>query len=177
MKPTRPIPPLEKLKRRLRDPLQLRLILCVTLLAAWYFLACAPIGEGIDRASKDRARASEHLLLARDIEALRTQDAKYKARLPKGTDPNEWVEYLLAGVRDSAVRLNKLEPQTLRKHGPFNLVTIRIEAQGPYTDLALLVAWIESNPRLFRVDSLLLQPTRGVGRDLVLNLTVLGVMG
>src|SRR6267154_2354886 len=83
---------------------------------------------------------------------LRNQDAKYRARLPIGTDPNEWVEYLLGGVRQSTVRLLKLEPQILKKLGPYEIVVIRI-------------------------DSLTLQPTRSADSDLTLGLTVLGVMG
>jgi Tfp pilus assembly protein PilO len=170
-------PILENLKRRLRDPLQLRLILGVGMLAGWASLVYLPISDGIEQAVQDRARAAAHSAVARDIEALRIQDAKYKARLPTATDPNEWVEYLLGGLRNSAVRLLKLEPQILRKHGPYDVVVVRIEAQGSYNDLSALLAWIETNPRLLRIDSLTLQPSRGLDGDVVLNLTVLGVMG
>jgi Type II secretion system (T2SS), protein M subtype b len=170
-------PILKSLKRRLRDPLQLRLFLGCGMLGSWCLVVYSPLSDGIEEAKRERTLAVAHLTMARDIEALRVQDAKYKPRLPTGTDPNEWVEYLLGGVRKSPIRLLKLEPQSLRKHGPYDVVVVRIEAQGSFADLTALLAWIETNPRLLRVDSLILQPTRGVGRDLVLNLTVLGVMG
>ena len=164
-------------KRRLYDPGQLRLILGAGTLVAWSVLVYMPMGEAIDRAILRRSQAEAHDVAARDIEALRVQDARYKARLPTGTDPNEWVEYMLVGVRASSIRLNKLETQAMRKHGSYDVVVLRIEVQGLHGELMKLLAWIESNPRIFRVDNLMLTPYRGGGRDLVLNLTVLGVMG
>jgi hypothetical protein len=170
-------PILENIQTRLRDPLQLRLVVGGGMLAAWYLLAYAPLSQGIEQAARERTRAEDHLAVARDLEVLRIQEAKYQARLPIGTDPNEWVEYLLGGVRHSTVRLLKLEPQILKKLGPYEIVVIRVELQGSYANLSTLIAWIETNQRFLRIDSLTLQPMRSVDSDLTLGLTVLGVMG
>jgi hypothetical protein len=164
-------------KKSLYDPLQLRIIVGLATLAAWGGLVYLPMSEATDEAIRQRAMSEAHATAARDIEALRTLDARYKSRLPTGTDPNEWVEYMLVGVRATTARLNKLETQSLRKHGAFDVAVLRIEIQGEHVELMKLLAWIETNPRIFRVDAFSLTPYRGGGGDLVLNLTVLGVMG
>lgn len=166
-----------KLKKRIRDPLQLRIVVGGSLLVAWYVGVFRPISSEIDAVSAARARSEAHLAPAREIEALRSQAALFRDRLPPKTDPNEWVEYMLAGIRKYPLKLLKLEPQKMMKHGPFDLVVLRIEIQGTFSDLDALLGWIEANPRLFRVDLVELQPSQGNLGGLVLRMTVLGVMG
>ena len=54
---------------------------------------------------------------------------------------------------------------------------LQIELAGKFADLDAALAWIEDNPRLFRIDSASIDRGRGNDRDLLLRLTVLGVMG
>lgn len=166
---------LETLDHRLRDPLQLRLALGLVLLGGWYFLAFAPLTERIEMSAKNRASVERHLALARDIESLRSVAAAFKDRLPTHTDTNEWVEYLLAGVRTFPVKLLRLEPQGVRKHGPFDVTLLQLELQGEYRDLDAVLAWIEENPRFLRVDSMSFLPASGKGKGLDLKLTVVGI--
>lgn len=168
-------PILNSLNRRLRNPLQLRLILGGSLLAVWYGLVFVPLRSRIDKTARDRAQSEAHLSLARDIEALRTETKAFKGRIPTHADTNEWVEYLLGGVREFPVKMLKLEPKGMRKHGPFEVVALQIELQGSYRDLDAMLAWIEVNPRLLRIDSLVFEPSRGKAETLDLKLTVLGM--
>ncbi len=170
-------PLLRNLRARLKNPLQLRFILGGGLALAWYVGVYLPASAGIEEASRTRSAATAHAAVAREIQGLRAEMEKFRDRLPRGTDPNEWVEYVLAGLRDRPVRLLKLEPKGLRKHGPFNVVILQIELTGKFADLDAALAWIEDNPRLFRVDSATIDKGRGSNRDLILRLTVLGVMG
>jgi hypothetical protein len=143
----------------------------------WYAGAYLPASSEIEEAGRAKAAATAHAAVAREIHALRAETEKFRDRLPRGTDPNEWVEYVLAGFRDRPVRLLKLEPKGLRKHGPFPVVILQIELSGKFADLDAALAWIEDNPRLFRIDSASIDKGRGSDRDLILRLTVLGVMG
>lgn len=170
-------PLLKELRTRLKDPLQLRFFVGIGMALAWYAGVYLPASAGTDEATKARADASAHAAVAREIQALRAEAAKFRDRLPAGTDPNEWVEYLLAGLRDRPVRLLKIEPKGVRKHGPFPVVILQIELGGRFADLDAALSWIEDNPRLLRVDSASFDRGRGTDRDLLLRLTVLGVMG
>jgi hypothetical protein len=165
------------LKKRLHDPLQLRFAIVGTLLVAWYAAVYQPISAEIDAVSAARAKTEAHLALAREIEALRSQAAKFHDRLPPKGDSNEWVEYMLGGIRQYPIKLLKLEPQPRLKHGPFDLVVLKIEIQGSFADLDAFLGWIEANPRLFRVDLVDLHKGQGSVKGLALRLTVLGVMG
>jgi Tfp pilus assembly protein PilO len=166
-----------KVKARLRDPLQLRFGLCGAMLVAWHAGVYRPMSSWIDAAEAARSRSAAHLAPAREIEALRTQAAKFRDRLPRETDKNEWVEYMLVGIRKYPLKLLKLEPQPSKKHGPFDLMILRIEIQGTFAELDAFLGWIESNPRLFRVDLVDLHSSQGEPGRLVLQMTVLGVMG
>ncbi len=170
-------PLLKNLRNRLRDPLQLRFFLGGGLALAWYAGVYLPAEAGIAEATRAKAASTAHAAVARGIQGLRAEVDKFRDRLPRGTDPNEWVEYILAGVRDRPVRLIKLEPKGLRKHGPFSVVILQMELSGRFADLDAALAWIEDNPRLLRVDSASIDKGRGADRELILRLTVLGVMG
>ncbi len=167
-----------KLKGRLHDPLQLRIALVVAMLVTWYVAVYSPIRERIDASAKEQAKSEAHLAVVREIEALKAQAAKFRDRLPPKSDANEWVEYVLGGIREiEALKLLKLEPQGVRKHGPFDVLTLRIEIQGTFADLDAFLVWIEANPRLFRVDAVNLKPPIGFSGGLILQVTLLGVMG
>ncbi|MDG3007710.1 type 4a pilus biogenesis protein PilO [Paludisphaera mucosa] len=166
-----------KLKKRLHDPLQLRFALGGAMLIVWYAGVYRPMSAWIDEAVAARARSEAHLAPARAIEALRSQAAKFRDRLPEKADRNEWIEYMLAGIRKYPLKLQKLDPQALEKHGPFNLMVLKIELQGTFAELNGFLGWIESNPRLFRVDQVDLHSIQGDAGGLDLQMTVLGVMG
>ncbi|HMB06015.1 MAG TPA: GspMb/PilO family protein [Isosphaeraceae bacterium] len=110
-------------------------------------------------------------------DSVRAQVKRFQGRLPENTDPNEWVEYVLGGIRRYPIKLASLKPDTPRKHGPFNVVVLKIALEGAYPDLDKLIGWLESNDRLFRIDSVQLEPHRSSNGDMNMVLVVLGVMG
>jgi Tfp pilus assembly protein PilO len=163
-------------RRRLKDPLQLRFILAIAIAAPWYFLVYSTLNDGVEETNSVRVKSEAHSALAREIVALRAEVAKFKPRLPAHTDPNEWVEYLLSGVRLYPIKLAKLEPQAMKKEGPFDVMVLKLELQGRFPDLEALLAWVESNPRLFRVDSVEIAPSLDKS-TVSMKITILGVMG
>ena len=168
-------PILGTLDSHLRDPLKLRAALAAVALGGWYGLAFAPLSARVEESGKRRGQAEAHLELAREIEALRVAAADFKGRVPSRVDTNEWVEYVLAGVRRFPVRLLRLEPMGVRKHGPFNLAQLSLELQGTYRDLDAVLGWVESNPRLMRVDGLSIAPASGKGKGIDMKLNILGL--
>jgi hypothetical protein len=162
---------------RMHDPIQLRAFLCGTLLLLWYACGYGQFATGIEEATRARAQENRHLGLASDIETLRAQVKRFQGRLPRNTDPNEWVEYVLGGIRKYPLKLVAMTPAPVRSHGPYNLVGLRIELEGAFPDLDRLLVWLESNERLFRIESIRVEPHRANNGVIVMQLFVLGVMG
>ena len=144
-------------RTRMHDPMQLGAFLCGAP-ADLVRRGVSPARRGDRRDFPAQARAKKHLELARDIELLRDQVKQFKRRLPEDTDSNEWVEYVLTGLRTIRLKLVALDPKATVQHGPFHLVVLRIELEGGFHDLDRLLGWIESNERLFRVESIRIEP-------------------
>lgn len=170
-------PLLDDLDRRMRDPVQLRLILGVTMVAAWYLAIYNPLRDRIEATGRERDRAAAHLSAAKSIVALRAEAEKYRGHLSPRGEANEWFEYLLGGVRRFPIKVRKLEPMPVRKHGPFDAPSVKLELQGSFEGLDGLLAWIEANPRLLRVDAIVFEPEQGNALSLVMRVTVVGIVG
>ncbi len=166
-----------RLFERLHDPLQLRLFATGSMLLAGYLGIYMPLSGRIAELAPKLAQEQKRLSLARDIEHLRHQVDTYKDRLPDKTDTNEWVQYVLEGIRNFPLKLVALDPAAPRRAGPYKAVVLHIEIEGAFSDLDSFLHWLESNDRLMRVDAVKIEPARGERKTLVMQLTVLGVMG
>jgi len=167
-----------KFVERMYNPLQLRIMIAVSVLAAGYLGIYMPLDSTISETNGKLAKEQRRLGLARDIEHLRAQVATFKDRLPEQRDPNEWVEYVLAGIRDYPLKLVSLDAKPPLDVGPYKAVVLKIELEGAFRDMESLMRWLESNEkRLFRIDAVKISPHRSGNGTLIMQLTVLGVMG
>jgi hypothetical protein len=162
---------------RLHNPVQLRVLIAGTVLLAGYAGIYVPLSGQIDATSRQLAAETKRLDLARAIEHLRSQHKKFKNRVPEKSDANEWVQYVLGGIRRFPLKLVGLDTDPIRDVGPYKAIVLRIELEGAFPGMNGLLAWFETNERLFRVDLVRIQPHRSGNGTLVMQLTVLGVMG
>jgi hypothetical protein len=176
----KPKPP--SLRARLTNlaykPMQFRVILTAAILGGWYAGLAMPMTAEIDQTTGRVAREQKRLELAKQIERLRGEVARFKDRIPASSEPNEWIQYMLAGFRRFQVRVVTLNTDGFRDIGPYRAVVIRTDVTGPYQELEEFLRWLESNPRLLRVDSLKLARESGVagaGNAVKATLIVLGV--
>jgi Tfp pilus assembly protein PilO len=166
-----------QLLERLQNPAQLRACLTGALLVVGYLAIYMPLSADIEQTTTKLTSEKKQLELARDVQHLRAQYAMIKRRLPKKSDINEWVEYVLTGSRRFPLRLVTLDKDPVRDVGPYKAVVLRIELEGAFLDMNAFLAWLETNERLMRVDSVRIQPHRSGNGLLVMQVTVLGVMG
>jgi hypothetical protein len=162
---------------RLHQPARLRAVVTGAVLLIGYAAVYLPLQRGISDTDRQLARENERLVLARSVEHLRAQVAGFQRRLPTKSDPNEWAQYLLAGLRQLPVKVVTVACDPVRDLGPYKAVALRVELEGDFADLNRFLGWLEANERLFRVDSLQLVPHRSNSRMLVTRLVILGVMG
>jgi hypothetical protein len=149
----------------------------VVVLTAWYFAFASPMTAEIDDVQKRVERERKRLGVAVEVERLRGEVGKFQGRLPVKTDPNEWVAYMLDGVRKLPLRLVMLDTDGQRDVGPYKAVVVKLQVEGAFHDVDALLRWVESNERLLRVDMIRLEPSRGGGGLVDLHMVVLGVMG
>lgn len=161
----------------LYNPTKLRSLVTGLMLAIGYVGVYMPLSGGMETISRERTKERKRLELAEDVEQLRVQFNTFKQRLPKQRDPNEWVRYVLSGVRQFPLKLAKLDAEDPKDLGPYKLVVLRIEFEGIFRDMDAFLNWLETNERLLRVDSVKISPHRGGKGILVMQLVVLGVMG
>ena len=166
-----------QLLTRLRDPLQLRLFVAVIVIAVGYVGIYLPLSADIAETEVRLGGEKRRMALIRDVEQLRIQFQRFKHRLPQKTDSNEWMQYVLAGVRTFPVKLTLLDSRSPQDVGPYKAVVLRMELEGRFQDLHLFLCWLETNERFFRVDAVNIAPHRQASGTLVMQLSVLGVMG
>ena len=136
-----------------------------------------PLDSSIAETNAKLAKEQRRLDLARDLEHLREQFRNIKTRLPPKADSNEWVQYLLEGIRGFPVNLVALNAEPSKDVGPYKAVVLRIELEGPFRNVNALLRWLETNERLCRVDVIRIVPHQKDHRLVKMQLTVLGVMG
>jgi hypothetical protein len=165
----------------LHDPLRLRLIACGTLLLVWYTGLYWPMSGQIAATTARRAAERKRLELAGDVETLRAQARQYGRHVPAETAPTAYIQYVLDGIRSFPLRLVRLDTDPPREVGPYQMIAFRMELEGAYQDVAALLRWVETNPRLMRIEKVQIRPRPNGRRKneglLSVQLIVLGLMG
>jgi hypothetical protein len=166
-----------KLIGRLHEPLPLRAALCLVLMASWYFAGYTPMSGRIAVATAKLERDGKRLALATEIEALRKEEVEFVDRLPPRSDPNEFVQYVLGGVRSSSLKLVSLSPEKPKVASPFEVASVRVELEGKYKDVEAFIRWVENDKRMLRIDGLMMSPDSKNRESLKIQLSLLGLMG
>ena len=169
--------PIAGLVTRLHNRAFLRAVLTSIVLAVAYIAVYSPLAANIDDDVHKLAAQRKRLEAVQDIESLRKEYATFKDRVPEKADTDEWVEYLLGGIRKFPLKLIFLNPAAPRDVGPYKGIVMRIELDGQLRDMNDFLKWLETNPRLLRVDILDIATSIQTKGALVMHLTVVGVTG
>ena len=161
----------------LQNPAQLRALLTGTVLAIAYFGVYGPLSAQIEKSHEKLVADKKRLEVVRDIEKQREDYKRFKDRLTEKSDTNEWVQYILSGVRQFPLKLVTLDPDKVRDVGPYKAVVLRIDLEGSLPDIHGFLKWLETNERFIRVDSVMILPSLNKRGVLVASLTVVGIMG
>ncbi|QEH35859.1 hypothetical protein OJF2_44160 [Aquisphaera giovannonii] len=150
--------------RHLRDPLRLRFAVAGAMLASWYVGFYAPTTERMaataGRIELERRRAAT----AGQVEALRERLAPFRDRVHPRAGANELIQYVMARVRSSPMKLVDLKPQKLKELGALQAIGLRLQLEATYEDLDDFLAWAHNDRLLFRVDALRVEPAKAPGR-------------
>ena len=149
---------LRKILNHMRSPLKLRLVLCPVLLGGWYFLFLSPLSDHMaaTQASIDKER--KRIDMASQLDETRKSLLPFKDRVPANSDLNELIQFVMARIRSSPLKLIDLKPEASKKFGPYDTISLTLSIDGTYDQINEMLAGFYNERRLFRVESLSLAP-------------------
>ena len=166
------------LLEQLHNPSRLRALLTIAVLATGYSAVYLPLNGSTSSAVRKLGESEQRLSLANDVERLRNRFRQVERRLPKNADMDEWVQYILAAIRRSPLKLESFSPGVMKALGPYQMIQLTIKLTGSLADLDQFLHWLESNERLFRVENVSLAPKAPLDKgEIYMEITILGVMG
>jgi Tfp pilus assembly protein PilO len=173
-----------QLLERLHDPLQLRILVIGVVLFVGYAAVYAPLVAQIAEMQNRLSREQKKAELAANLEQLQARCNRFAKRIPQQADSREWLQYMHEGIRRFPLRPTKLDCLTPRQVGPYRAAVLTITLEGSFFDLDQFLRWLESNPRLLRVDDISIAVASHSGKDktgvaekddMIMQLTVLGL--
>lgn len=159
--------------KHLGNPAKLRLTLVLVLGLAAIMGVYVPLSDRIDENRAVLATERDRNGAITDVEELRKQVEAYDTRIGEYKGTNDWVQYMLDGLRAYPVKLRDMESRPPRKVGPYVAVTLSMEIEGTYPRLKDFVEWLESSDRVLRVDLLRFEKRP---KALLMKITVLGLI-
>jgi Tfp pilus assembly protein PilO len=167
--------PQSEIMQQLRDPSRMRIVACLMMLLIGYAAIYVPLAGMISQEKRLLKQEETRRDLADTIDTLRSKLTAIESRIPEGADVNEWMQYVLGGVGDANLTLQSMTPGTPRKVGPMKAIELSVSLTGKYADFDSFLVWLETNERLFRVDSVKVAPDRDESRGLQMQVKVLGL--
>ncbi len=171
----------QQLEGILRSPTRLRAVITIFLVGAWYFGVYQPAVTRIEAKQRQLDGERKRLLLASNIEDLRNENNRFRSRFAKQNDQNAAVQYLIKGVRAFPLKLTNLDHKMPKDVGPFKTIFVTLGVEGEYPTLEKLMRWIETNPRMYRIDQIRIDPLRFGCKNnqniYKMQLVIMGVLG
>jgi Tfp pilus assembly protein PilO len=145
---------------QLRHPLKLRFLICLTMIAGWYFFFFMPLTEETVMTSAQIGRERKRIATAREIEQLKKDLAPYQGLIPAGANLGELMRQVIDHLRSSPLKLLDLKPGTTKELGPYETIGLQLALEGGFTELDAFLGWIESDARHVRVDAIKIDPNQ-----------------
>ena len=139
--------------KHLHNPVRLRLTAMAGMVLLGIVVIYAPLSGRIQAMKRNLNKERERYEKIVDVEKLRKEAASYEDRIDPRSDANEWVQYVLDGLRQFEVKLRDMESGEPKKVGPYHAITLSMEIEGGYPALRSFVEWLEQSDRMLRIDS------------------------
>ena len=160
---------------QLRHPLKLRFIICLSMIAGWYFFFFMPLIEQTEMTSARMGREQKRIATAREIEQLKKDLAPYQGLIPAGANLSELMRQVIDHLRTSPLKLLDLEARNAKDLGPYETIGLQLALEGEFTELDAFLGWIETDARHVRVDSIKIDPNQREPGRLKAQVTLLSL--
>jgi Tfp pilus assembly protein PilO len=145
---------------QLRNPLKLRLVVCLTIIALWYFSFFTPLVEKTQTTTTRIARERKRIATAKEIETLKKALAPHHGFILAGANLSELMRHVMDHLRSSPLKLIDLKPEAPKNLGPYDAIGIQLALEGDFGELSAFLSWVESDGRYLRVDSIKIDPNQ-----------------
>src|SRR5262249_8014438 len=105
------------------------------------------------------ARERKRITTARQIEQLKKALAPCERLIPAGVDVHELMQHVIDHLRSSPLKVSDLKPQKPTELGPYETIGLQLKLEGHFPEIDKFLAWIGTDGRLLRVDSIKLEPS------------------
>ncbi|MBN1787220.1 MAG: hypothetical protein JW806_02365 [Sedimentisphaerales bacterium] len=157
----------------LSDPIKLRLFTVGAVLLLGAAAVYLPISTKIDEYNHFLSAAKERNQFIADCEKLQRQALSFRPLIESKPDTNEWISYLLDGLRQFPIKLLGMSAKKQQSVGPYKAAVLEIDVGGPYQELKNYIEWLEGSGKLLRIDKLhMSQGSKG----LTMRIIVLGII-
>jgi len=167
--------PLELVLAQLRHPLKLRLVLCVTIVAAWSLLFFVPLGDQTQVTTARIARERKRIATAREIDTLKKALAPHHGLVPAGANLNDLMRGVIDHLRSSPLKLIDLKPEAPKDLGPFETIGVQLALEGQFAEIDTFLTWVETDGSRLRIDSIKIDPNLREPGRLKAQLTLLSL--
>ena len=90
------------------------------------------------------AKEKKRIAVAQHIDATRKGLASGKDRVPTKSDTNELIQYVMAQIRTSPLKLIDLKPDKAKPAGPFTAIALKLVLEGNYAEVDDLLQYRHS---------------------------------
>jgi Tfp pilus assembly protein PilO len=149
---------LQVLLKHLRHPIELRMVICVALLAGWYFGFYSPLTDKMAATQAQITQEKRRIVVAHQIDAVRDAMTGVRDRVPAKSDTNELIQHVMAQIQTSPLKLIDLKPDKAITAGPYTTLALKLVFEGTYAEFDDLLTLFKNDRRLLRVDALSLTP-------------------
>lgn len=161
-------------RRWTQDPVSLRCLVSVVILAVGYFTFVRPLTIRLEEARGAHTRRSRRLAKVEDLAHWKSQTDKFVDRTAHSEDVVEWQRYVLEKLGlTKEVRLLNLEPRPTTGKGVYKFIEMEIVARSrSYSDFATFIHHLERGERVVRIDRIRIELAQG---SLTLTATIKGL--
>jgi hypothetical protein len=144
---------------QLRHPLKLRFIVCLSMIAGWYFFYFMPLTDQTELTTARIGRELKRIATAREIEQLKKDLGPYQGLIPVGANLGELMRQVIDHLRRSPLKLIDLKPGTASEIGPFETIGLQLALEGEFSEIDAFLGWIETDAKHLRVESIKIDPS------------------
>jgi Tfp pilus assembly protein PilO len=145
---------------QLRQPLKLRLLLCVGIITGWYIVFFSPLSEQITTTMARVARERKRAATAREIVQLKKAMVPSQGSISAEADVAELMRHVIAQLQSSPLKLIDLTPEKPKDLGPYQTLGLHLTLEGSYSEIDVFLRWVETDRRLLRIEKIKLDPAK-----------------
>ena len=149
---------LQQLSEKLRDPFRMRMLVAGVTLAIMFFAIHSPIEARMKIEKREIGLLETKHKTAKELMLLQTHMEKVDPQIIRCETNDVIVAHLIETIRRHPVDLMRIDAEAPVRHGPMHTVRVGIDCIGDYKQLLGVLHAIESDPHLFRVETISLDP-------------------